>query len=389
MSITYIQDAVKLRLWGRAAGRCEYDGCNERLWLDSLTKTEFNAAYIAHIIADSPDGPRGHPILSEQLRADISNLMLLCDKHHRLVDKAEVALHPVERLMAMKKAHEQRLDVLTDISAEKQSHILLYGSNIGSQSAKVSNGGAARAMIPERYPAERVPLSLGLKNSSFEDTNAEFWSIESQQLRSMFELSVRARLRAGDISHLSVFAVAPQPLLILLGSLLSDIPAADVYQLHREPPGWRWETQPDDFDYMVEEPAKINGSPALVFALSATVTDERIHSALGQDISIWRVTIESPHNDFLKSRAQSRVFRETARRMMDRIKTRHGEQAIIRVFPAMPVALAVELGRILMPKADLPLEIYDENKKLGGFVRALEINSRSEGQNRDANPREA
>ena len=62
---------------------------------------------------------------------------------------------------------------------------------------------------------------------------------------------------------------------------------------------------------------------------------------------------------------------------MDRIKTRHGEQAVIRVFPAMPVALAVEFGRILMPKADLSLQIYDENKKLGGFVRALEINTRT------------
>ncbi len=377
MSITYIQDAVKLRLWGRAAGRCEYDGCNERLWLDSLTKTEFNAAYIAHIIADSPDGPRGDPILSQQLRADISNLMLLCDKHHRLVDKAEVALHPVERLMAMKKAHEQRLDVLTAIAAEKQSHILLYGSNIGSQSAKVSNEGAARAMIPERYPAEIVPLSLGLKNSSFEDTNDEFWSIESQQLRNMFELSVRSRLRASDISHLSVFAIAPQPLLILLGSLLSDIPAADVYQLHREPPGWRWQSQPEDFDYVVEEPGEAIGCPALVFALSATITDVRVHAVLGKEVSIWRVTILSPHNDFLKSRPQSRVFRQTARSVMDRIKARHGEQAVIRVFPAMPVALAVEFGRILMPKADLPLQIYDENKKLGGFVRALEINTRT------------
>jgi hypothetical protein len=377
MSISYIREAVKLRLWGRAGGRCEYDGCNDRLWLDALTKTEFNSAYIAHIVADSPEGPRGDPILSGQLKAEITNLMLLCDKHHRLVDKAEVDLHPAERLTAMKKAHEQCLDILTDIAAEKQSHVLLYGANIGTQNAKVSLAGAARAMVPERYPAEVVPISLGLKNSSFEDTSDEFWRIESQQLRNLFELAVRSRLRASDISHLSVFAIAPQPLLILLGSLLSDIPAADVYQLHREPPGWRWETQPEKFDYLVDEPADAHGSPALVFALSATVTDDRIRSVLGKDTSIWRVTVSVPHNDFLKSKPQSRVFRQTARGVMDRIKARHGEQAVINVFPAMPVALAVEFGRILMPKADLPLQVYDENKKLGGFARAFEINTRT------------
>ncbi|HEY2461634.1 MAG TPA: HNH endonuclease [Candidatus Acidoferrum sp.] len=379
MSISYIRESVKLRLWGRAGGRCEYDGCNNRLWLDSLTKAEFNAAYIAHIVADSPGGPRGDPILSEQLKADISNLMLLCDSHHRLVDKVEVGLHPAERLAAMKKAHEQRLDVLTSITAEKQSHILIYGSNIGLQNAKISYGGAMRAMVPERYPAEVVPLSLGLKNSSFEDRSAEFWSIESEQLRSMFRASVRPRLRAGDISHLSIFALAPQPLLILLGTLLSDIPAADVYQLHREPPGWCWEAQPEQFEYVLEEPESSKGIPVLIFALSATVTDARIHSTLGEDVSIWRVTIPDPHNDFLKSRAQANAFRQTVRRVMDRIKARHGEQANIRVFPAMPVALAVEFGRLLMPKADLPLEIYDENKVLGGFVRVLEINGHLKG----------
>jgi allophanate hydrolase subunit 2 len=39
----------------------------------------------------------------------------------------------------------------------------------------------------------------------------------------------------------------------------------------------------------------------------------------------------------------------------------------------MPVSAAVELGRVWMPKADLPLVIYDQNTSLGGFVKALEI----------------
>ena len=76
MSITHIAEQTRLRLWGKSAGRCQYQGCNRPLWYDSLTKTEFNVAYIAHIIADSPKGPRGDALLSEQLKDDISNLML-------------------------------------------------------------------------------------------------------------------------------------------------------------------------------------------------------------------------------------------------------------------------------------------------------------------------
>ena len=114
---------------GKAAGRCQYEGCNEPLWKDSLTQWEFNAAYIAHIIADSPNGPRGHETLSEKLAKDISNLMLMCDKHHRIIDREDVEGHPVEKLIEMKKNHEMRIEMVTSI--DEESHVLLYGANIG------------------------------------------------------------------------------------------------------------------------------------------------------------------------------------------------------------------------------------------------------------------
>jgi len=378
MSITTVPEAIRLRLWGRAAGRCEYMGCNQPLWLDSLTKSEFNIAYVAHIVADSPNGPRGHNILSDLLKADISNLMLLCDSHHRLVDKSGLSQHPVERLKAMKQAHEQRMDITTAISPQKNSHVLLYGANIGHQNAKVSYEAAAEAMVPDFYPAELNGMPLGLLNSSFTDRTKEFWTVEAQNLRNLFNEVVRPRFRAGNISHLSVFAFAPQPLLILLGSLLSDIPAGEVYQLHREPPGWKWEFTPEQFEYEIGVPDSNTAPPALVFSLSATVTDDRVYEAMGGKASIWRVSVPIPHNDFLKSRAQARVFRQMMRQLMDRIKSRHGENAKISVFPAMPVALAVDFGRILMPKADLPLSIYDQDISAGKFVHALDVGEKAE-----------
>ena len=80
---------IKYLLWGKSTGRCQYFGCNKKLYTDPLTNEEYNIAYHAHIIADSPEGPRGDIELSEEYCADISNLMLLCDAHHRLVDKAK------------------------------------------------------------------------------------------------------------------------------------------------------------------------------------------------------------------------------------------------------------------------------------------------------------
>lgn len=103
MSQTEITDKIKCLLWARSAGRCEYEGCNVELYQDLLTAKQVNKAYIAHIYADSPGGARYDSIESPKLKKDITNLMLLCDTHHRLIDKEDVAEHPVERLHTMKR----------------------------------------------------------------------------------------------------------------------------------------------------------------------------------------------------------------------------------------------------------------------------------------------
>jgi hypothetical protein len=162
---------------------------------------------------------------------------------------------------------------------------------------------------------------------------------------------------------------------MFFGFLLSDIPTAETYQLHREPPDWKWQEATGGFDFNVERAKRNDGDAALVLALSATITDKRVHDALGEGIPIWRISSPEPHNDFLKSRGQLSAFRETARRTLDQIKASHGERATIHVFPAVPVSVAVDFGRIVMPKADLPLRIYDENKSTGGFARALDLDA--------------
>jgi hypothetical protein len=61
------------------------------------------------------------------------------------------------------------------------------------------------------------------------------------------------------------------------------------------------------------------------------------------------------------------------RPLLDRIKAKHGQNTPLHIFPAVPVSLAVELGRVRMPKADTPWQIYDQSNALGGFVQALSI----------------
>lgn len=375
MSKTNIPEKIKFILWGKAAGRCEYEGCNKPLWFDSKTKFEFNVAYIAHIIADVPDGPRGDPVLSHQLKKDLSNLMLLCDEHHRLIDKEQVAEHSIDRLRGMKIRHESRIELLTSLTENRQSHVLIYGANIGNHTSPISWTKVIPALLPSWMPAEKNAIEISLKNSAFQDREPGYWQVERENLERLLEKKVKPGLASGEINHLSIFGLAPQPLLILLGHLLSDIPPAQVYQLHREPPSWVWQDENHPgIEYRIIHPVEpFRPKVALVLSLSATIKHERITSVIGDDVSIWTLTIPDPHNDFLKNREHLSEFRRVFRKLMDEIKAKHGQNNILHIFPAVPVSIAIEIGRTRMPKADLPLLIYDQNNDVDGFTFALEI----------------
>lgn len=374
MSKTSVPERIKIRLWGKAAGRCQYSGCNQILYRDDVTQEELNASYIAHIIADSPNGPRGHDTFSEELKADISNLMLMCDKHHRLIDREDVEGNTVAVLRKMKANHESRMELITSVKEEMQSHILIYTSNVGEHNPHVNWPRAANAMLPEYYPTEKQAIELGLKNNSMQDHSPEFWQSEKAHLVAQFDRFVKPRLMNEDIKHLSIFGFTSQPLLLALGHLLSDIVPAEVYQLHREPPDWKWQEEPGEFEYQVIEPDDVHENIAINLSLSATINNERIISVLGEDTSIWTITHTDPNNDFLKGKGQLQAFRQVMRRLMNEIKAAVGENMIINLFPAAPVSTCVELGRIVMPKADLPIRIFDQNQKRDGFVETIVIN---------------
>jgi len=362
------------KLWVKSGGRCEYSGCNTPLWKDSLMQQGMNKAYISHIIAASPDGPRGHYELSGKLELDFSNLMLLCDECHNRIDEAQAEEHGVERLQKMKQDHEERIELLTGLTIEKKSHIVLYGARIGQHQSPLNYSEASSTIIPDRYPVTDRALELGLKNCEFEDKSSEYWEFQEGQLIESFERQIKSLLGNDQTQHFSLFALAPQPLLIKLGTLLPDLYNVDTYQRHREPQTWKWQNSPAIVEFNLVEPHNKSGIPVLVLSLSATITDDRIHKVLGNETSIWRIVIQNPDNDFLKSKQILSAFRNKMRNTFDVIKAHHGKATPLHVFPAMPVSAAVEMGRVWMPKADLALVIYDENHKKGGFVKAIEFN---------------
>lgn len=377
MAKTNIPANVQIALWAKAAGRCEYRGCNRELIGDLVAgRQDGKFGFIAHIVADSADGPRGDAVRSPQLARDIDNLMLLCSVHHKGVDVDWLAEHPESVLLDMKAEHEERIAIVTDMTADRAAHVLRFAADIGQRDALVSTRSIFAAMPPDRHPAENRTIDIELIGSDQADHEPAYWQTQLDNLRGMFLRKVKERIEQREIRQISVFALAPQPLLIELGRLLGDIVPVTVHQKHREPDTWRWQPSQPAIAYRVAEPDGPLGSRvALKLALSATITDDRIQTVLGGDVSIWSLTADNPHNDIMRRPEDLSEYKGLLRRIFDRIKAAHGEHTIIEVFPALPASAAVETGRALMPKADLPLRIWDQNRVAGGFIKTLTITS--------------
>lgn len=377
MAKSGIPNKIQVALWAKAGGRCEYRGCNEDLTGDLIAGREDGKfGFIAHIVADSAGGPRGDVTRSPLLAQDLNNLMLLCAKHHKGVDVDFLADHPEDVLLEMKAEHEDRIAIVTGIAQERAAHVLRFAADIGQRDALVSTRSIFMAMPPDRHPAENRTIDIELFGCDYADHEMQYWTLQQDNLRRVFARKVKERIEQKEIRQLSVFALAPQPLLIELGHLLGDIVPIAVHQRYREPATWRWQAEQPAITFQLGE---YSGPPvaavALKLALSATITDERIRAVLGDDTAIWSITAENPHNDIMRRPEDLVEFRRHFRRLLDRIKAVHGENATISVFPAVPNSVAVEAGRVLMPKADLPLLIYDQNRSLGGFIPTLTIAS--------------
>jgi len=374
MAKTKVDQKTQRALWARAAGRCQYRGCNCELIGELLSgKEDKMFGFVAHIVADSPNGARGHLTRSALLAKDISNLMLLCAKHHRLIDDEAPFDHPEELLLRMKNQHEQRVRIAAGIQPDRASHVIRFGANIGMNEALVARDDIFASMQPDRSPASFDTIDLEMLGLSLDDADEQYWQVQQKNLQRQFAEKIRGRIERQQITHASVFALAPQPLLIELGRQLCDILPAEVHQRHREPATWKWQNDSEQIEFQLEAPTEVHSTVALILGVSATISKARIDAVLGHDVSIWSITAISPHNDIMRNAGDLSRFRQELRRLFDRIKSMHGEGATINVFPALPVSAAVELGRVWMPKADLPMIIFDQNRRIGGFASTLRI----------------
>lgn len=366
---------TEILLWVRAGGRCEFNGCNEYLFQHHVTLDTVKLAEIAHIVAFRPDGPRGGVGERPGDIHDISNLMLLCPRCHTLIDDAaKQGKYSRETLVKHKGAHEERIFRLTAAKPELKTSVVQLLTKIGGQPVKIPAADIWDALAP-KYPADDRGCVIDLNN--LDDQSDAFYSVAKDEIDRCLDRLYSPGLQVEPPKHVSVFALAPMPLLMYLGKRLSNKIPVDLYQRHRDTQNWTWKEAGPEVSYLCRHVRQgtQGARVALLLSLTDSVNGVGLDSCLDAETSVFEITLdgEEPSSGFLRKRQDLDGFRRIYHEALSTIARSHPGVSVVDVFPIVPAPIAVLCGFELFPKVSPRLRVFDRDRRRGGWSYILEV----------------
>lgn len=365
-----LNEKQKLILMGLCGGKCEFRGCNASVIEDMLTGDKSNFSNYAHIIGSSQNGPRGDKNLSNILSDDENNIMVLCRNHHKDIDDFPEK-YPVDLLKEMKREHEGFIKDLMKIKKENMAIGIKYSFNISDRVPKINDEDVRKCAFKQSYYCKDNIINLS--DSKFDERNGStIYELEKENIKRNFNQLVKPLFKKEYVKKMFLCAIAPQPLLIYIGTLFSDISNVDVQQLQREPiQEWYLDNKEEkDFYIDLKLPEKKNEKVALNISITANIDEERIRTIMGKECDIIKIESNIHGNDIIKNKKQLEIYKNKIREAYEYIKDVYGKKCEVNIFPAMPISIAIETGICWMKKAHPGLIIYDEKN---GFRKTLEI----------------
>lgn len=368
---------LKNHLWNVSGGMCEFEGCRTMLSREKISRQICNLSQIAHIVADSPNGPRGNEN-SEALSKDSDNLMMLCSYHHKLIDDNPNE-YTVKRLLDMKRTHEQKVQNALYSTKYPETEIVLFESPIkGIIEATVNYDSAVEAVLDNGYCASTASSGIPINIPKYGlYIDQQYWELANQDIEYYFRHDIQSFYRKNPDVPLSVFPLAPIPMIIKLGFLLGDKKVINIFQKFREPDTWKWlsKDKTNQFFYERIQVSDKNKTIAIVISLSANVDFKRVKDVLDVDI-IYHIYAEKKGVYCIKSKEDLKAFWLEYQKVCEDIKYIDKVDEV-SVFPAIPVSAAFEIGRRYMIGIYPVLTIYDDCE---GFFKTLKIGGEKDGK---------
>lgn len=355
-------------LCAKAAGMCEFPGCQERLFFDKQTASTFNHAYICHIVGSSPNGPRGSLELSHPLSDKLDNLMLLCDKHHTLIDN-DTEDYPIETLREMKLKHESNIDKACNFLSVPKSLVVTFSSPVHGHDVIIKHSQINSAVLPDRVPMAEYPLDIKVDEISHENQkNKDHWQLQVERLKREINIKLLPAIDQDPQLVCDMFAIAPIPILAKLGELCGNKRSIFLHHNRRIEGTWKWATtlRTVSFTYNIHHLNPEEKNIALAFSLSGAVPIESIKQSLCSINTIYEISAELQGIECIKSQCDLADFVNMYIEVLNKIHYEHPTVDVVHVFTAVPAVVAIELGRQRMRNVHPKLLMY--NSLDGNYV---------------------
>ena len=359
-----------------AHGRCMFEGCGVDLTEDPVTRVRGNFATLAHNIAASEGGTRGVLHLSHALADDPANILLLCETHHRLVDKVAGADYPAATLSAMRRRFCEEATALLDALALVPTPAYCVTWPVHRQTiALPSSQQIARALKPI---GARLDGSVRLVN----DNEAVLRSLEGATLWTVMDKTVEQTaadilLQAhGEGYRAALFAMGLMPALIALGAKLGNKCEITPMLRYRENGLWYWPVnEPRGEFYTIEGLDRLSereGEVCLLLGLTAAPeTMQSTAESLGMNVVSVVARTEYLGNGALGHPDDGASFRQRMQELLHRLRDAHGARTV-HVLPCASNAACVFFGQAF-DSYHPELVVYDFASGGNGMVPRLGI----------------
>jgi hypothetical protein len=288
----------------------------------------------------------------------------------------------VDELRRRKQEHEDLVKHLTGLLPDQRTVVLRMLGNVRGKTVELRQDTAALAVVRsgERFPAfqlcfERQGVEIDLRGLPGEaDGSPAYYTIARAVIDEVIDHKLADGVVRNHVSHLSVFAFARLPLLVYLGSRLDDTIQTEIYQRHRAGETWLWAPAGPDVSFQLERRGQemANADGVLILNVSGTIQPEELPASVAL-LPTWQIAPATitPHTDILAQRADLDAFELAVRGLFAEIEATAKRTKFLHVFPALPIAAAVMLGRVRDPQVHPRLIIYD--RTADGYQPVLEV----------------
>ena len=269
---------LKRKVMDDSHGRCMFRGCGQRLDVDGLTGYEGNYGYLAHNIASSTKGPRGTLYLSHLLSNEASNILLLCDIHHRLVDRIASSYYPITVLTRMREEHVYLCNKLLDALNYTPVDIFFIPWGVNSQHVEKPNSVAiSNSLSVFEHRASDHIISVNSGASESMDTDNSFEENASKYI----EKCVNKIHDRTEGSSAAVFVLGPTFALIGFGAKFGNKSKLMPMLRYRDASSWMWPgVQPREDAFIIDEPEIDSGQSEVIVSVKLTADAAMIDATI-------------------------------------------------------------------------------------------------------------